>query len=61
VELAKPGERKISPKELLAMTEADEAAEDDGSPAEAKPAGKKPRRQTSARRSTARPRKGEQE
>ena len=61
VELAKPAERKVSPQELLAMTEADEAAETaDAAPAEEKPAAKKPRRQTGTRRSTGRA-KGEQE
>src|SRR5579863_981521 len=57
VELAKPEERKVSPQELLALSEADEA--DDA--AEAKPAEKKPRRQTKAPRATARPRKGAKE
>jgi len=56
VELAKPAERKVSPQELMAMTEADEAADE---PAEEKSAEKKSRRQTSARR--AKPRKGETE
>jgi trigger factor len=55
VELAKPAERKVSPQELLAMSEADEAEES----AEETPAEKKPRRQTTARR--AKPRKGESE
>ncbi len=55
VELAKPSERKISPQELLAMTEADEA-DTTAEPAEEKPAEKKPRRQTARRSST---RKGE--
>jgi trigger factor len=58
VELAKPAERKVSPQELLAMTEADEAA--DAAPAEEAPAAKKPRRQTGARRTKA-PAKGETE
>jgi trigger factor len=57
VELAKPAERKVSPQQLLAMTEADEA----NAPAEATPETKKPRRQAGARRQVARPRKGEQE
>jgi trigger factor len=56
VELAKPAERKVSPQELMAMTEADEAADE---PAGEKSAEKKSRRQTSARR--AKPRKGETE
>jgi trigger factor len=56
VELAKPAERKVSPQELLAMTEADESE----TPDEAEPAAKKPRRQSGTRRSTARS-KGEQE
>jgi trigger factor len=56
VELAKPAERKVSPQELLAMTEADDTEE----AAEEKPAEKKPRRQTGARRSSARA-KGETE
>ena len=55
VELAKPTERKVSPQELLAMTEADEA----DAPADETPGEKKPRRQASARRS--KPRKGETE
>jgi len=55
VELAKPADRKVSPQELMAMTEADEIDE----AAEEKPAEKKPRRQTSASRSRAR--KGETE
>ena len=59
VELAKPAERKVSPKELLAMTEADEAAEN-AAPAVEKPAAKKPRRQTGGRRAKA-PAKGETE
>jgi trigger factor len=57
VELAKPGERKVSPQQLLAMSEADDADET----AEEQSAEKKPRRQTSARRTTARPRKGAKE
>jgi trigger factor len=57
VELAKPGERKVSPQQLLAMSEADDAAE----AAEEQSAEKKPRRQASARRTTARPRKGAKE
>ena len=52
VELAKPAERKVSPQELLAMTEADEG-EAETSAAEEKPAEKKPRRQTGARRAKA--------
>jgi trigger factor len=56
VELAKPAERKVSPQQLLAMTEADDAEE----VAEEKPAEKKPRRQTGARRPSARA-KGETE
>jgi trigger factor len=59
VELAKPAERKVTPQELLAMTEADEA-DKSAEPAEEKPAEKKPRRQTGARRSSARA-KGETE
>jgi trigger factor len=57
VELAKPGEKKVSPQQLLAMTEADDAEDK----ADEKPAEKKPRRQTSARRSTAKPGKGAKE
>ena len=39
VELAKPAERKVSPQELLAMSEADEAAETEtGEPAQEAPA-----------------------
>ena len=60
VELAKPSERKVSPQELLAMTEADEAA-DAAEPEEKKPAEKKPRRQTGARRAKAQAAKGESE
>jgi len=61
VELAKPAERKVSPQELLAMTEADDAADTEvPGPAEKKSAEKKPRRQTGARRSSARS-KGETE
>lgn len=60
VELAKPAERKVSPQELLAMTEADEAA-DAAEPEEEKPAAKKPRRQTGARRAKAQAAKGESE
>jgi trigger factor len=61
VELAKPAERKVSPQQLLAMSEADEAADAETTAAAAeKPAEKKPRRQTSTRRSTGRA-KGEQE
>ena len=52
VELAKPAERKVSPQELLAMTEADEA-DDAAEPEAKKPAEKKPRRQTGARRTKA--------
>ena len=59
VELAKPAERKVSPQELLAMSEADEAAETATS-AEEQPAAKKPRRQTGARRPKAQA-KGETE
>jgi trigger factor len=57
VELAKPGERKVSPQQLLAMSEADDADE----AAEEPLAEKRPRRQTSTRRTTARPRKGAKE
>jgi trigger factor len=57
VELAKPGEKKVSPQELLAMSEADDADE----AADEKVAEKKRKRQTSARRSTAKPRKGAKE
>ncbi len=57
VELAKPEERKVSPQQLLAMTEADDA----DTPAEEKPAEKKPRRQTGARRTSPRRSKGESE
>ncbi|HEV2189951.1 MAG TPA: trigger factor [Stellaceae bacterium] len=57
VELAKPEERKVSPQELLALSEADEADE----AAEKQPAEKKPRRQTKAPRTTSRPRKGAKE
>jgi trigger factor len=57
VELAKPAERKVSPQELLAMNEADEA-DDAAEPAAEAPA-KKPRK-TGARRSGARS-KGETE
>jgi trigger factor len=57
VELAKPEERKVSPQELLALSDADEA----GEAAEEKPAGKKPRRQTKAPRAASRPRKGAKE
>ena len=54
VELAKPAERKVSPQELLAMTEADEGESDgENAAAEEKPAAKKPRRQTGARRAKA--------
>jgi trigger factor len=62
VELAKPAERKVSPQELLAMAEADEADETGAAtePAEEQPAGKKPRRQAAARRAKA-PAKGESE
>ena len=42
VELAKPEERKVSPQELLAMTEADDA----DTPAEEKPARARSRRET---------------
>jgi len=59
VELAKPAERKVSPQELLAMTEAEEAA--DCAEPEEKPAEKKPRRQTGARRAKAQAAKGESE
>ena len=58
VELAKPAERKVSPQELLAMSEADEA-DDAAEPAAEAPAEKKPRK-TGARRSGARS-KGETE
>jgi len=57
VELAKPEERKVSPQELLALSEADEADE----AAEEKPAEKKSRRQTKTPRATSRPRKGAKE
>jgi trigger factor len=57
LELAKPAERKVSPQQLLAMTEADES----DTPAEQEPAAKKPRRQTGARRATAKRAKGETE
>ncbi|HEU0217597.1 MAG TPA: trigger factor [Stellaceae bacterium] len=54
VELAKPSERKVSPQELLAMTEADEGeTEGETSAAQQTPAEKKPRRQTGARRAEA--------
>ena len=54
VELAKPAERKVSPQELLAMTEADEGDEAETAAAgEEKPAAKKPRRETGARRAKA--------
>jgi len=52
VELAKPAERKVSPQELLAMSEAEEA-DDAETPAADAPAEKKPRK-TAARRSGAR-------
>src|SRR3984957_9552371 len=55
VELAKPEERKVSPQQLLAMTEVDEA----DAPAEEPPAEKKTRRQTAARRTGSRRAKGE--
>jgi trigger factor len=58
VELAKPTERKVSPKELLALSEADES---EAKPAEETPADKKPRRQTGARRTSARAPKGAKE
>jgi len=57
VELTKPEERKVSPQQLLALSEAEEAGEG----ADEKPAAKKPRRQTTARRPAARPRKGAKE
>jgi trigger factor len=60
VELAKPTERKVSPQELLALTEAEEAADSD-EPAAEQPAEKKPRRQTGARRASARAPKGAKE
>jgi trigger factor len=60
LELAKPAERKVTPQELLAMTEADEA-EDSGAAAAETPAEKKPRRQTGARRASAKRSKGETE
>ena len=53
VELAKPSERKVSPQELLAMTEADEDETEGETSAEETPAEKKPRRQTGARRAKA--------
>ncbi len=59
VELAKPAERKVSPQELLSMTEADEAAEEAAAPVEKKPAAKKPPTQTGARNKA--PAKGETE
>jgi trigger factor len=52
VELAKPAERKVSPQELLAMSEAEET-DDAEKPAADAPAEKKPRK-TAARRSGAR-------
>ena len=52
VELAKPAERKVSPQELLAMTDAEEG-NDAETPAADAPAEKKPRK-TAARRSGAR-------
>ena len=56
VELAKPEERKVSPQQLLAMSEPE-----DGEAAEAEPAvSEKPQRQTGARR-TARAPKGAEE
>jgi trigger factor len=61
VELAKPAERKISPQDLLALSEADEADDGDEASAEEKPAAKKPRRQSGARSTAKRSRKGEQE
>jgi trigger factor len=57
VELAKPEERKVSPQQLLALSEADEAAE----AAEKKPTEKKPKRQIKAPRTASRPRKGAKE
>ena len=57
VELAKPEERKVSPEQLLALSEADEAEE----ATEKKPAEKKPRRQAKAPRAASRPRKGAKE
>ena len=61
VELAKPAERKVTPQQLLAMTEADETDDaETTAAADEEPAEKKPRRQTSTRRSTGRA-KGEQE
>ena len=61
VELAKPAERKVTPQQLLAMTEADEAADTDTTAAaDDKPAEEKPRSRTSTRRSTGRA-EGEQE
>jgi trigger factor len=59
VELAKPAERKVSPQELLAMSEAEEGEEGKAA-AEEKTAAKKPRRQTGARRAKAQA-KGETE
>lgn len=61
VELAKPADRKVSPQELLAMSEADDADEAAGSADEKKPAEKKPRRQTGARRAKAQAATGETE
>ena len=61
LELAKPAERRVTPKELLTMTEADEGAEDGSLSVEDKPAEKKPRRQTGARRTSAKRAKGESE
>jgi len=61
VELAKPAERKVTPQQLLAMTEADEAADTETTAAaDDKPAEEKPRSRTSTRRSTGRA-EGEQE
>jgi len=58
VELAKPAERKVTPQELLAMSEADDTDEAAGAKTtEANTAEKKPRRRTAAKR----PRKGEKE
>jgi len=59
VELAKPAERKVNPKELLALSEADE--NDEAKAVEEQPAEKKPRRSTGTRRASARAPKGAKE
>jgi trigger factor len=53
VELAKPEERKVSPQELLALSEAENA--DETKAADEPPAEEKPRRRTSARRASPAP------